>query len=92
MRDPSLIEQDYDDLGWTIDDPPLAADDAWALTAGGQYDPAAQVNITSVQVVRDRTVVVITSGGVALQDVPELAALTQGWVVGAGLSVLDLMR
>ncbi|MEV8240992.1 hypothetical protein AB0O90_12195 [Microbacterium testaceum] len=92
MRDPSLIEQDYHDLGWTIDDRRLAADDAWALTAGGQYDPAAQVNITSVQVVRDRTVVVITSGGVALQGVPELAALTQGWVVGAGLSVLDLMR
>jgi hypothetical protein len=63
MRAPSLIEQDYHDLGWTIDDPRLAADDAWALTAGGQYDPAAQVNITSVQVVRDRTVVVITLAG-----------------------------
>ncbi|MDQ1077339.1 MULTISPECIES: hypothetical protein [Microbacterium] len=92
MRDPSYVEKDYDDLGWTIDDPRLAADDAWALTAGGQYDPAAQVNITSVQVVRDGTVVVITGGGVALQDVPELAALTEGWAVGAGLSVLDLMR
>lgn len=92
MRDPSYVEKDYDDLGWTIDDPRLAADDAWALTAGGQYDPAAQVNITSVQVVRDGTVVVIAGGGVALQDVPELAALTEGWAVGAGLSVLDLMR
>jgi len=92
MRDPSYVEKDYDDLGWTIDDPRLATDDAWALTAGGQYDPGAQVNITSVQVVRDGTVVVITGGGVALQDVPELAALTQGWAVGAGLSVLDLMR
>lgn len=92
MRDPKYVEKDYDDLGWTIDDPRLAADDAWALTAGGQYDPAAQVNLTSVQVVRDGTVVVITGGGAMLQEVPELAALTEGWAVGAGLSVLDLMR
>jgi len=92
LRDPSSIEEDHAQLGWNIDDPRLAADDAWAITAGGQYDPGAQVDLTSIQVVRDGTVVVITGGGTFLQDVPELAPLTQEWAVGAGLSVLDLMR
>lgn len=91
-HDPTYIEDDYAPLGWNIDDPRLAADDAWALTAGGGYDPGAQVSIKSVQVVRDGTVVTIAGGGVAFQDVPELAALTEGWAVGAGLAVLDLMR
>lgn len=36
-------------------------------------------------------VVVLTSGGVALQDVPQLAALTEEWALGAGVAVLDLM-
>jgi hypothetical protein len=91
-RDPTYVESDYDALGWTIDDPRLDADDAWALTAGGQYDPGAVVDIGSVQVVRDGTVVTLSAAGGMLNDVPQLADLTQSWALGAGLRILDLTR
>lgn len=91
-HDPTYIESDYDSLGWTIDDPRLVADDAWALTAGGQYDAGAVVDIGSIQVVRDGTVVTLSAAGAMLNEVPQLADLTQSWSVGAGLRILDLMR
>lgn len=91
-RDLSYLESDYDALGWTIDDPRLAAEGAWALTAGGNYDGGAVVDIGSVQVVRDGTIVTISATGAMLNKVPQLADLTQSWAVGAGLRILDLMR
>ena len=91
-RDPSYLESDYDALGWTIDDPRLGAEGAWALTAGGHYDGGAVVDIGSVQVVRDGTIVTISATGAMLNEVPQLADLTQSWAVGAGLRILDLMR
>jgi pyruvate/2-oxoglutarate/acetoin dehydrogenase E1 component len=91
-RDPSYVESDYDALGWTIDDPRLDAENAWALTAGGNYDGGAVVDIGSIQVVRDGTIVTISATGAMLNEVPQLADLTQSWAVGAGLRILDLMR
>jgi hypothetical protein len=89
-RDPEYTEDSMGSLGWNIDDPRLAAADAWGLKVGGGYDPAAQLDTTGVQIVRDGVVVVLTSGGVALQDVPELAGLTNEWAIGAGVEVLAL--
>lgn len=89
-RDPEYTEDSMASLGWNVDDPRLDAADAWALKVGGGYDPAAQLDATGVQIVRDGVVVVLTSGGVALQDVPELAALTNEWAIGAGVEVLAL--
>lgn len=90
-RDPEYTEDSMGTLGWNISDPRLGAVGAWALKVGGGYDPAAQLDALGVQVVRDGVVVVLTSGGAALQDVPELAALTNDWAVGAGVALLDLM-
>lgn len=90
-RDPEYTEESMEPLGWNVDDARVAAADAWALKVGGSYDPASQLDAAGVQVVRDGVVVVLTSGGVALQDVPQLAALTNEWALGAGVSVLDLM-
>ena len=71
----------------------VSAAGAWALEPGGTYDPSDQLDVTGVQVVRDGVVVVtFTSGGVALQDVPQLAALTNRWAMGAGVALLDLME
>lgn len=90
-RDPSYVEGDYDALGWTIDDPRLGAEGAWALTAGGNYDGGAVVDIGSIQVVREGTIVTISATGAMLNEVPQLADLTQSWAVGAGVRILDLM-
>lgn len=90
-HDPEYTAESMEPLGWVVDDPAVSAAGAWALKVGGGYDPAAQLDATGVQVVRDGVVVVLTSGGVALQDVPQLAALTEEWALGAGLAVLDLM-
>lgn len=78
-------------LGWIVQDPRVSAAGAWALKPGGHYDPAAQLDVTGVQVMRDGIVVVFTSGGVALQDVPQLASLTNEWALAGGVAVLDLM-
>ena len=90
-RDPEYTEESMEPLGWNVEDPRVAAAGAWALKPGGQYDPADQLDVTGVQVVRDGIVVVLTSGGVALQDVPQLAALTNEWALGAGVAALELM-
>lgn len=90
-RDSSYTEESMEPLGWIVQDPRVSGAGAWALKPGGQYDPAAQLDVTGVQVVRDGIVVVFTSGGVALQDVPQLASLTNEWALGAGVAVLDLM-
>lgn len=90
-HDPEYTAESMEPLGWVVDDPEVSAAGAWALKVGGSYDPAAQLDATGVQVVRDGVVVVLTSGGVALQDVPQLAALTEEWALGAGVAVLDLM-
>jgi hypothetical protein len=90
-RDPDYTEDSMEPLGWTVDDPRVSAADAWALKVGGGYDPADQLDATGVQVVKDGIVVVLTSGGVVLQDVPELASLTNEWALGAGVDVLELM-
>lgn len=90
-RDPEYTEESMEPLGWNVDDPRVAAADAWALKPGGEYDPADQLDVTGVQVVRDGIVVVLTSGGVALQDVPQLSALTNEWALGAGVAALELM-
>ena len=90
-HDPEYTAESMEPLGWVVDDPAVSAAGAWALKVGGGYDPAAQLDATGVQVVRDGVVVVLTSGGVALQDVPQLAALTEEWALGAGVAVLDLM-
>lgn len=90
-RDPSYTEESMEPLGWIVQDPRVSAAGAWALKVGGAYDPAEQLDVTGVQVVRDGVVVVLTSGGVALQDVPQLASLTNEWALGAGVAVLDLM-
>ncbi|MFB2556815.1 hypothetical protein [Herbiconiux liangxiaofengii] len=91
-HDPTYTEESMQPLGWNVDDPRVTAAGAWALKVGGGYDPAAQLDATGVQVVRGDVVVVLTSGGVVLQDVPELASLTNEWALGAGVAVLDLMR
>ena len=91
-RDPSYTEESMEPLGWVVDDPSVAAAGAWALKVGGTYNPADQLDVTGVQVVRDGIVVVFTSGGVALQDVPGLASLTNEWAMGAGVKLLDLME
>ncbi|WP_440708729.1 hypothetical protein [Herbiconiux sp. YIM B11900] len=90
-RDPEYTEESMEPLGWNVEDGRVAAAGAWALKVGGGYDPAEQLDVTGVQVVRDGVVVVLTSGGVALQDVPQLAALTNEWALGAGVAALDLM-
>ncbi len=92
FRDSEYTEDSMASLGWNLQDPRVESAGAWALKVGGGYDPAAQLDATGVQVVRDGIVVVLTSGGVALQDVPELASLTNDWAVGAGVAVLDLMK
>lgn len=89
--DPEYTVESMEPLGWVVDDPAVSAAGAWALKVGGGYDPGAQLDATGVQVVRDGVVVVLTSGGVALQDVPQLAGLTEEWALGAGVAVLDLM-
>ena len=91
-RDPEYTEESMEPLGWTVDDPRVSAAGAWALKVGGFYDPADQLDVTGVQVVRDGVVVILTSGGVVLQDVPQLASLTNEWALGAGLAVLELME
>lgn len=90
-HDPEYTAESMEPLGWVVDDPAVSAAGAWALKVGGGYDPGAQLDATGVQVVRDGVVVVLTSGGIALQDVPQLAALTEEWALGAGVAVLDLM-
>jgi hypothetical protein len=90
-RDPSYTEESMEPLGWVVDDPQVAAAGAWALKVGGAYNPTDQLDATGVQVVRDGIVVVLTSGGVALQDVPQLASLTNEWAMGAGVKLLDLV-
>jgi hypothetical protein len=90
-RDPSYTEESMEPLGWTVDDPRVASAGAWALKVGGGYEPGEQLDVTGVQVVRDGVVVVLTSGGVALQDVPQLASLTNDWALGGGVAVLELM-
>jgi hypothetical protein len=92
MRDPEYTEESMEPLGWNVDDPRVAAADAWALKVGGGYDPVEQLDPTGVQIVKDGVVVVLTSGGVALQDIPSLGALTNEWALGAGVAVLDLME
>lgn len=91
-HDSTYTEDAYAPLGWNIDDPRLRAADAWALTAGGNYQASEPVGASSVQVVRNGTVVTIAAAGSFLNKVPELANLTQSWAVGAGLAVLDLTR
>jgi hypothetical protein len=91
-RDPSYTEESMEPLGWTVDDPRVTAAGAWALKVGGTYDPADQLDVTGVQIVRDGIVVVLTSGGVVLQDVPGLASLTNEWAMGAGVTLLDLVE
>lgn len=90
-HDPEYTAESMEPLGWVVDDPAVSAAGAWALKVGGGYDPGAQLDATGVQVAREGVVVVLTSGGVALQDVPQLAALTEEWALGAGVAVLDLM-
>lgn len=91
-RDPEYTEESMEPVGWTVDIPAVSAAGAWALKVGGGYDPAEQLDITGVQVIRDGVVVVLTSGGVALQDVPQLASLTNEWAVNGGVALLDLVR
>lgn len=91
-RDPEYTEESMASLGWNVDDARVAAAGAWALKVGGGYDPADQLDATGVQVVRDGVVVVLTSGGLALQDVPQLAALTNDWALGAGVALLALVE
>ena len=90
-RDPEYTEQSMEMLGWNVEDARVAAADAWALKVGGGYDPGEQLDALGVQVVRDGVIVVLTSGGVALQDVPKLAALTNEWALGAGVAMLELV-
>lgn len=90
-RDPEYTEESMATLGWNVEDARVAEADAWALKVGGGYDPGEQLDALGVQVVRDGVVVVLTSGGVALQDVPKLAALTNEWALGAGVAMLELM-
>ena len=92
FRDPEFTEESTEPLGWNVDDPRVSAADAWALKVGGNYNAADQLDATGVQVVRDGIVVVLTSGGVVLQDVPQLASLTNEWALGAGVKILDLME
>lgn len=91
-RDPEYTEESMATLGWNVQDPRVSGAGAWALKVGGGYDPAAQLDVTGVQVVREGIVVVLTSGGVVLQDVPQLAALTNEWALGAGVAILELME
>ncbi|MGA1835375.1 hypothetical protein VD659_00450 [Herbiconiux sp. 11R-BC] len=90
-RDPEYTEESMQPLGWNVENARVASAGAWALKVGGGYDPAEQLDVTGVQVVRDGVVVVLTSGGVALQDVPQLASLTNKWALDAGVWVLELM-
>jgi hypothetical protein len=90
-RDPEYTEESMEPVGWTVDVPAVSAAGAWALKVGGGYDPAEQLDVTGVQVIRDGVVVVLTSGGVALQDVPQLASLTNEWAMNGGVALLDLM-
>ncbi|MET0821597.1 MAG: hypothetical protein ABWY58_11580 [Aeromicrobium sp.] len=90
-RDPEFTEESMEPLGWVVKDPTVSAAGAWALKVGGTYDPSDQLDVTGVQVVRDGVVITFTSGGVALQDVPQLASLTNQWAMGAGVALLDLM-
>lgn len=91
-RDPEYTEESMEPVGWTVDVPAVSAAGAWALKVGGGYDPAEQLDVTGVQVIRDGVVVVLTSGGVALQDVPQLASLTNEWAMNGGVALLDLMH
>jgi hypothetical protein len=91
-RDPEFTEERMEPLGWNVEDPRVSGADAWAVKVGGGYDPNDQLDVTGVQVVRDGIVVVLTSGGVALQDVEGLASLTNDWALGAGVAVLELMK
>jgi hypothetical protein len=91
-RDPEYTEDSMATLGWNVQDPRVSGAGAWALKVGGGYEPSAQLDVTGVQVVREGVVVVLTSGGAALQDVPQLAALTNDWALGAGVAVLELME
>jgi len=91
-HDDEYTEESMESLGWNVDDARVAGAGAWALKVGGGYNPADQLDATGVQVVRDGVVVVLTSGGAALQDVPQLASMTNEWALGAGVSVLELTR
>jgi hypothetical protein len=91
-RDPSYTEESMEPLGWNVQDARVTAAGAWALKVGGGYNAADQLDATGVQVVRDGTVVVLTSGGVVLQDIPQLASLTNEWAMGAGVTLLELMK
>lgn len=90
-RDPEYTEDSMELLGWTVDDPVVSGEGAWALKVGGGYVADEQLDATGVQVVRDGVVVVLTAGGVALQDVEQLESLTNEWALRAGVAVLGLM-
>lgn len=92
--DREYTEESMESLGWNVEDARVEAADAWGLKVGGGYNPQDQLDAIGVQVVRDRdgVVVAITAGGVVLQDVPELAALTNDWALGAGVAMLELMN
>lgn len=90
-HDDEYTEESMDSLGWNVDDARVAGAGAWALKVGGAYNPTDQLDITGVQVVKDGVVVVLTSGGAALQDVPQLASMTNEWALGAGVAVIELV-
>lgn len=87
----ALLEDDPGGLGWNVEDPTVAAAGAWALKVGGGYAATEQVDPLGVQIVRGDITVAITSGGAMLQDVPQLASLTNEWALSAGVAVLELM-
>jgi hypothetical protein len=92
MADP-YVEDDMRAAGYVVDDP--RADDVGAYVVnldGADFDPAEQIDALGVQVVVGDTAVILTAGGVMLQDSPELAALTNDWAIGGGVRVWELMR
>lgn len=91
-REPTWEPAEFDAMGWLVEDARAGGAGAWVVKPGGGYSAADQLDAIGIQVVRDGTVVVLTVTGAAVQKAGGLPNLTNDWAVGAGLSVLGLMR
>jgi hypothetical protein len=90
-RDPENADDGMGSSGSTVQDERVASVGARAVEVDGSYDPDDRLDASGVRLVRDGVVVALTSSGTTLQDVPQLAPLTNRWALGRGVALLKLM-
>lgn len=91
--DKPYVKADMRQGGFVIDDTRAAGIGAYVLNFdGNEFNLADQIAPLGVQVVIGDTAVIITASGLFLQDVPELAGLTNDWAIGAGVDIWKLMK